>query len=49
MEGAQSWFDNNRESAAIYNDINTCAELKEHDPGLAALCWKVLVDRSAKL
>lgn len=45
-EGVQSWFDNNRENDAVHNSVNTRAELKEHDPGLAALCEKVFGDGS---
>lgn len=44
-EGVQSWFDNNRENDAIHNSVNTRAELKEYDPGLAALCKEVFGDR----
>jgi len=40
-EGAQSWFDNNRESDAQHNHVNTRVELKEYDPELAALCAEV--------
>lgn len=40
-EAVQCWFDNNRESDALHNHVNTRAELKEYDPGLAALCAEV--------
>ena len=40
-EGSQSWFDNNRESDAQHNHVNTRAELKEYDPELAGLCAEV--------
>jgi hypothetical protein len=40
-EGAQSWFDNNRENDAIHNSVNTRVELKEYDPELARLCKEV--------
>jgi cyclophilin family peptidyl-prolyl cis-trans isomerase len=43
-EGAQSWFDNNRENDALHNHVNTRAELKEYDPDLAALCREVFGD-----
>lgn len=43
-EGVQCWFDNNRENDAIHNAVNTRAELREYDPGLAALCEEVLGD-----
>jgi alpha-glucosidase len=35
-EGVQSWFDDNRENDSLHNHVNTRAELKEYDPGLAA-------------
>lgn len=40
-EGVQDWFDNNRENDSQHNHVNTRAELKEYDPGLAALCAEV--------
>ena len=40
-EGSQSWFENNRESDAQHNHVNTRAELKEYDPELASLCAEV--------
>jgi len=41
-EAVQDWFDNNRENDALHNHVNTRAELKQHDPELAALCAEVL-------
>jgi cyclophilin family peptidyl-prolyl cis-trans isomerase len=43
-EGAQSWFDNNRENDALHNHVNTRAELKAYDTGLARLCQEVFGD-----
>jgi cyclophilin family peptidyl-prolyl cis-trans isomerase len=43
-EGVQSWFDNNRENDALHNHVNTRAELKGYDVGLAALCQEVFGD-----
>jgi cyclophilin family peptidyl-prolyl cis-trans isomerase len=40
-EGAQSWFDNNRENDSLHNHVNTRAELKEYDPALSKLCAEV--------
>ncbi len=40
-EAVQDWFDNNRENDSQHNHVNTRAELKEYDPGLAALCAEV--------
>ena len=40
-EGVQSWFDNNREPDHDHNHVNTRMELREYDPGLAALCEEV--------
>lgn len=40
-EGVQSWFNNNRENDHDHNHVNTRAELKEYDAGLAALCQEV--------
>jgi hypothetical protein len=45
-EGVQDWFDNNRENDAVHNSVNTRAELKEYDPGLAALCKEVFGDEA---
>ena len=44
-EGAQSWFNTNRENDAHHNAINTRAELKVYDPALAALLTEVFGDR----
>ncbi len=43
-EGVQSWFDNNRQPDHDHNHVDTRAELKEYDPGLAALCEEVFGD-----
>jgi len=43
-EGAQSWFDNNREDDHDHNHVNTRAELLEYDPALAGLCREVFGD-----
>jgi hypothetical protein len=43
-EAVQSWFDNNRENDSLHNHVNTRAELKEYDPGLAKLVAEVLGD-----
>lgn len=40
-EGVQSWFDNNRPPDHDHNFVDTRKELKEYDPGLAALCEEV--------
>ena len=40
-EGVQSWFDNNRQPDHDHNHVDTRKELKEYDPGLAALCEEV--------
>jgi cyclophilin family peptidyl-prolyl cis-trans isomerase len=45
-EGAQSWFDNNRENDSLHNHVNTRAELKEYDPALAKLCAEVFGDNA---
>lgn len=47
-EGVQSWFDNNREEDHDHNHVNTRAELKEYDPGLAALCLEVFGETELK-
>ena len=36
-EGVQSWFDTNRHDDGSHNHVDTREELKEYDPGLAAL------------
>ena len=43
-EGVQCWFDTNRTMDHDHNHIHTRAQLKEYDPGLAALCEEVLGD-----
>ena len=43
-EAVQCWFDNNRENDALHCHVNTRAELKQYDPGLAKLCEEVLGD-----
>lgn len=40
-EGVQSWFDNNRPPDHDHNHVDTRKELKEYDPGLAAICEEV--------
>jgi len=45
-EGAQDWFDNNRENDSVHNHVNTRAELKEYDPALATLCAEVFGDQT---
>jgi hypothetical protein len=40
-EGVQSWFNNNRQPDHDHNHVDTREELKEYDPGLAALCEEV--------
>ena len=44
-EGAQSWFDANRENDAEHNHVNTREELKTYDPTLAALLAQVFGNR----
>jgi len=43
-EGAQAWFDDNRENDGLHNHVNTRAELKEYDVELARLCGEVFGD-----
>ena len=43
-EGAQSWFDTNRENDDEHNHIDTRKELKTYDPGLAKLLTEVYGD-----
>ena len=43
-EGAQSWFNTNRENDVDHNAINTRAELKVYDLGLAALLTEIFGD-----
>ncbi|WP_198953679.1 hypothetical protein [Rhodopirellula sp. MGV] len=40
-EGVQSWFDNNRPPDHDHNHVDTRKELREYDPGLAAVCEEV--------
>ena len=43
-EGVQSWFDTNRENDSEHNHVNTRAELKAYDKGLAAILQEVFGD-----
>ena len=43
-EGVQSWFDDNRENDREHNHVDTRAELREYDPGLAAILEEVFGD-----
>lgn len=43
-EGVQSWFNNNRENDHDHNFVNTRKELRNYDPGLAAMCEEVFGD-----
>ncbi len=43
-EGVQSWFDNNRQPDHDHNHVDTRKELKQYDPGLAAMCEEVFGD-----
>lgn len=43
-EGVQSWFDNNRQPDHDHNHVDTRRELKDYDPGLAAMCQEVFGD-----
>lgn len=43
-EGVQSWFNNNRPPDHDHNHVDTREELKEYDPGLAAICEEVFGD-----
>jgi hypothetical protein len=43
-EGVQSWFNNNRPPDHDHNHVDTRLELREYDPGLAALCEEVFGD-----
>ncbi|MEO1979523.1 MAG: sulfatase-like hydrolase/transferase [Fuerstiella sp.] len=40
-EGVQSWFDNNRQPDHDHNHVDTRKELRDYDPGLAAVCEEV--------
>ena len=43
-EGVQSWFNNNRPPDHDHNHVDTRSELREYDPGLAAICEEVFGD-----
>lgn len=43
-EGVQDWFNANRESDGVHNEVNTRAELEAYDPALAALIAEYLPD-----
>ena len=43
-EGVQSWFNNNRQPDHDHNHVDTRKELREYDPGLAAICAEVFGD-----
>jgi hypothetical protein len=43
-EGAQSWFDTNRQNDALHGHVDTRAEVREYDPRLAALLEEVFGD-----
>ncbi len=43
-EGVQSWFNDNRAYDHDHNHVDTRAELRAYDPGLAALCESVYGD-----
>jgi len=45
-EAVQCWFDDNRENDALHNHVDTRAELREYDPGVAALCEEVFGDHA---
>jgi len=45
-EGAQSWFDDNRVNDHDHNHVHLRSQLKDYDPGLAALCAEVFGDRA---
>ena len=47
-EGVQSWFNNNRPPDHDHNHVDTREELREYDPGLAALCEEVFGDTKLK-
>jgi cyclophilin family peptidyl-prolyl cis-trans isomerase len=44
-ESAQDWFDAGCLKDALHNEVHTRAQLKEYDPGVAALCAEVFGDR----
>lgn len=45
-EGVQSWFDNNRQPDHDHNHVDTRKELRQYDPGLAAICEEVFGETS---
>jgi hypothetical protein len=45
-EAVQSWFDTNREDDHDHNHVNTRAELREYDPGVAQLVEEVFGDKA---
>ena len=47
-EGVQSWFDTNRPPDHDHNEVDTRAELKAYDPGLAAMVKEIFGDRPWK-
>ena len=47
-EGVQSWFDTNRPPDHDHNHVDTRAELKKYDPGLAKLVEEIFGDRAWK-
>jgi len=47
-EGVQSWFDTNRPPDHDHNHVDTRAELKKYDPGLAKMVAEIFGDRPWK-
>ena len=47
-EGVQSWFDTNRPPDHDHNHVDTRAELKEYDPGLANMVKEIFGDHPWK-
>jgi hypothetical protein len=47
-EGVQSWFNNNRPPDHDHNHVDTREELREYDPGLAAICDEVFGDTEVR-
>jgi len=47
-EGVQSWFDTNRPPDHDHNHVDTRAELKEYDPGLASMVKEIFGDHPWK-
>ena len=46
-EGVQNWFDDNRDSDAEHNRINTRAELLDYDPSTSVVFrWPVRLDQA---